>query len=259
MRARDEERMQVIQALQQTLRFEEKGYTKESVDAFLNSLFLIVGGAFALRAQQIRVILGHLGRGVTAQVNQVTPRERLRIAQETLDSIDNMFTQSLGRLTKTTRKQIINETLRLSFAGTATIRQLQTILSEKVYGTSFTHRAETLARTVTGFAAGRARQDAYERSKEIEYKIWISSRDHRVRDEHRVLDGTIVPKSQAFPNGVFSPPEEINCRCVSAGVVPEQVDTALRESVDSLTAQNRADLREATERLRDQGNSLVQP
>jgi uncharacterized protein with gpF-like domain len=51
---------------------------------------------------------------------------------------------------------------------------------------------------------------------------WLSSRDDRVRDTHKDLDGAVVNVGDEFANGVRYPqdpegePEEvINCRCIT--------------------------------------------
>jgi HK97 family phage portal protein len=58
---------------------------------------------------------------------------------------------------------------------------------------------------------------------------WLSSRDDRVRDSHRELDGETVAIGEAFSNGLAypqdpaGPPEEtINCRCVSLPIGDER-------------------------------------
>ena len=51
-------------------------------------------------------------------------------------------------------------------------------------------------------------------------KIWLTQRDHRVRDTHVELEGVKIPVDEIFSNGCYypgdpeGPPDEvINCRC----------------------------------------------
>lgn len=48
----------------------------------------------------------------------------------------------------------------------------------------------------------------------IRGKTWKTAGDHRVRPEHRLLDGVTVGLDEPFPNGAQTPGTEIGCRCV---------------------------------------------
>lgn len=81
-------------------------------------------------------------------------------------------------------------------------------------------RANTIARTETGYALSRATNDAYAQSSVITGKEWINAGDDKVRDEHVDNGGEIVGKDEAFSNGEHYPGEaSINCRCVLAPAV----------------------------------------
>ena len=53
----------------------------------------------------------------------------------------------------------------------------------------------------------------------ITHYRWSTSRDERVRDEHRALEGTL--QAWASPPSVGHPGEDYQCRCVSIPVMPE--------------------------------------
>lgn len=90
-------------------------------------------------------------------------------------------------------------------------------------------RAATIARTAVFGAFSAGRQTAILET-EPQRLMWISSRDDRVRDSHRALDGEVIGPGGRFRNGLSYPhdksapipdrqkaSEEINCRCI---VVP---------------------------------------
>lgn len=83
-------------------------------------------------------------------------------------------------------------------------------------------RAELIARTETTIAAGAATQRAIEATG-TERRLWLSSRDHFVRDTHQRLDGQIKPASEPFemdgykamaPGHFGVARQDCNCRCV---------------------------------------------
>lgn len=85
-------------------------------------------------------------------------------------------------------------------------------------------RAWTIARTEGAAAANFANHAVAETSSyPPNKKVWISSRDDRVRDSHRHLDGQSVKLDGLFSNGLKYPcdpagpaKEVINCRCVAS-------------------------------------------
>lgn len=81
-------------------------------------------------------------------------------------------------------------------------------------------RARTIARTETGRLISQATDEAYRQSAVVTGKQWITSRDAKVRDEHRMNDGQVVSPGGTFRNGERYPGElTINCRCVLAPAV----------------------------------------
>ena len=78
------------------------------------------------------------------------------------------------------------------------------------------YRAERIARTETNTVVNEANLEAY-RQANAEGKEWIATLDDRVRDEHLLMDGEIVPVDEPFSNGLMSP-NEPNCRCAIAPI-----------------------------------------
>ena len=78
------------------------------------------------------------------------------------------------------------------------------------------YRAERIARTETNAVVNEANLEAY-RQADAEGKEWIATLDDRVRDEHLMMDGEIVPVDKPFSNGLMAP-NEINCRCAIAPI-----------------------------------------
>lgn len=93
------------------------------------------------------------------------------------------------------------------------------------------YRSFVIARTEVGAAAGFASHESAKQTGLQLKKQWISSRDDRVRDSHKVgtgIDGEIREMDELYSNGCMfpgdpsGPPEEvINCRCTEAYRVPE--------------------------------------
>ncbi|MFG6605271.1 phage portal protein [Sulfitobacter sp. 1A10445] len=76
-------------------------------------------------------------------------------------------------------------------------------------------RAETIARTETGYTLSKASHDAYQQSSVITGMEWITVGDAKVRPEHQENNGQIVAKGGTFASGESYPAQHsINCRCV---------------------------------------------
>lgn len=81
-------------------------------------------------------------------------------------------------------------------------------------------RAESIARTESGYMTSLGSEMAYQESEVVEGKEWLTTGDDRVREEHVQVDGEIVGKFESFSNGEHFPAEHsINCRCALAPVV----------------------------------------
>ncbi|HUW09213.1 MAG TPA: phage portal protein [Anaerolineae bacterium] len=83
------------------------------------------------------------------------------------------------------------------------------------------HRSFTIARTEVGGAANYGTRSAAQQSGVVQTHTWLSSRDERVRDSHRAIDGQTVALAARYSNGCLFPndpggpaAEVVQCRCV---------------------------------------------
>lgn len=74
-------------------------------------------------------------------------------------------------------------------------------------------KAMRVARTEVTKAASFGTQEAAKQSGVVKTKMWLTSRDDRVRDEHETIDGETVKLDGMFSIGVEYPSEPM-CRCV---------------------------------------------
>ena len=102
-----------------------------------------------------------------------------------------------------------------------TINQIRDRLVSKL-DSSRRNRAVTIARTEAQSVHVGSKNKA---AKEIEatHKIWVTSRDPKVRESHAELDGERIKIDEQFSNGLDYPldpsgeaSEIINCRCFAA-------------------------------------------
>ena len=90
----------------------------------------------------------------------------------------------------------------------------------KFYNENAIYKAMRVARTETAAAASFGQLSSAEQTGVLKTKIWLSSRDARVRDSHAALDGESRQLNGVFSNGCTAPgiggdaSEVINCRCV---------------------------------------------
>lgn len=98
----------------------------------------------------------------------------------------------------------------------------------KTYGKFKDYRSSFIARTEVHSASSLARHDAATKSKVVKKKKWISSRDARVRESHRDMDGETQPMKQAYSNGLMYPGDQsgpieqvVNCRCAESYITQE--------------------------------------
>ena len=90
--------------------------------------------------------------------------------------------------------------------------QLRQFYKEKSY-----YNAMRVARTETSHAAGYGQRESAKQSGIVKKKVWVSSRDDRVRDEHIALDGEVRNLDASYSNGeMFVGESSINCRCVES-------------------------------------------
>lgn len=76
-------------------------------------------------------------------------------------------------------------------------------------------KAMRTARTETSHAAGFGQREAAKQSGVVKKKIWLTSRDDRVRDSHIAMEGETVDLDERYSDGSMFPGEQdIMCRCV---------------------------------------------
>lgn len=212
------EREQVLREARRFFRTQEKALTPEGLRDFSNRLLEFLGVSFERQSGALRLILGGISRRSLARINAQVPTEVISMSPFLQERIDTLRFTAIRQLNETTRRNLLRVIAENAQKPETDALRMEQLIADKVYGGDLSHRSETLARTLTGNATAEAQQYAYEQSSQIQYKIWISSRDSRVRDSHRVLDGEIVPKGAHFSNGDLNPPRAFNCRCTSAGV-----------------------------------------
>ena len=103
---------------------------------------------------------------------------------------------------------------------------------QSVFDDASRRRAITIARTETVRSSNFGSMEAM-RQAGIGEKMWLSSRDDRVREAHMLLDGVTIPTNGQFTSqitgafavhpGAFGDAEDdINCRCT---VIPVSTGT----------------------------------
>jgi len=97
---------------------------------------------------------------------------------------------------------------------------------EDLFEMWYTGRDKTIARTEVLSSNNAGSLFGYEQSGVVEYKEWLATRDARVRDSHKYLDGEKVLLNKKFSNGLEypgdpngSPEEIINCRCTLIPII----------------------------------------
>lgn len=84
---------------------------------------------------------------------------------------------------------------------------------------------ETLVRTQTQLAYSAGRWKAERLDPDIDEMIWgykyVTAGDNRVREDHKNLDGVVLPKEHQFWTQ-FMPPNGFNCRCQAIPLYDQQ-------------------------------------
>jgi len=94
-------------------------------------------------------------------------------------------------------------------------------------------RAQTIARTEVHSAFAKGRRLSAD-STHPKAKMWLSSRDRRVRPSHVDMDGETVAWAKNYSNGLIhpldwggDPAEVINCRCVEVPIYEGEDESAM--------------------------------
>lgn len=122
---------------------------------------------------------------------------------------------------KDTTKDLIRNVIAIGTEEGWGVDKIARAIKERYDGFS-TRRAETIARTETVKASNFGSMQAAKQTGLEPKKVWVSSRDQRVRDTHESVDGTMVGIDEEFHVGgdsMMAPglgakaSENVNCRC----------------------------------------------
>ena len=120
------------------------------------------------------------------------------------------------RVNRTTNEAIKRE-LSAGFEANETIDQIADRVNERVFGSHNLIRARRIARTEIVGATNHGIMEGIRQSPAFSKKMWITSRDDRVRDSHVSMDGIVRNNDETFilEDGKEMPfPQEVNERCI---------------------------------------------
>jgi len=191
------------------------------------------------KPEQTRVFVG-VEKPFLLQTLKQTARQIFALTGDDIDVFDlqkRRITNYLERQSLTASKSVTDTTvddvrrqLSEGVKNNESIPEIQNRI-EKYFDESAKFRAEAIARTEIGNAAGFGQQEAYMQSEVVEKKEWVATLDDRVRDDHADADGQIVSKNQPFDVGgddmMFprdgsrgaSVDQIVNCRCTTVPVL----------------------------------------
>lgn len=138
--------------------------------------------------------------------------------QESMDTLltrAGFFSESISTTTYLKIKDVIKQGLADEVGRDVMARRLR-----KLFTDMSATRARMIAQTEGTVVSNLGLKESYRQSPAVSGEKWLSARDERVRPEHQMNDGSIVPKGSVFPNGELYPGQHsINCRCVVAPIV----------------------------------------
>lgn len=120
-----------------------------------------------------------------------------------------------------TTKDLVRNVIALAQEEGVGVDKIATRIKERYQGFS-RRRAEVIARTETVASSNYGSMMSAKQTGLDPKKVWISSRDERVRDSHENVDGTIIDIDEKFSVGkdsMMAPglgkvaEENVNCRC----------------------------------------------
>lgn len=164
--------------------------------------------------------------------------------EQTLDfNIDNPIAISTLNIkpmlvvTSIENNNIIRQIIKDGVKAGLGIKEIQAEIWDKFSSSSefSLNRTTTIGITETTQIANASTLDAYKQSKVVSQKVWLTSRDMKVRParkwdkgNHKVLDGQERNLDEKFSNGLMYPgeqtnkPEEnVNCRCTMLSKLKE--------------------------------------
>lgn len=116
--------------------------------------------------------------------------------------------------------ELIQAQLHEGLAANENIEQLAERLDREIFDFANRVRARRIARTETVGAVNFGTAEGIQQSPAFSRKVWITSRDERVRDTHVPMDGVTVGVDQPFQvegEGEIPFPQAVNERCFIVG------------------------------------------
>jgi len=192
-----------------------------AAESYVNSIFKLavwipafekVGRPFITLAYEEGGQAAFTEIGIEAAFNVTNPRAK-RILKERVFKFSDEVNQT------TQRK--LRKTLAEGFDKGESITQISQRVAD-VFKIAKGSRTDMIAQTEILGASNQATHEGYIESEIVITKVWIDSRDAKVRDTHRI-DGQERKMKERFSNGLLHPhdpggqaEEVINCRCALA-------------------------------------------
>jgi len=171
-----------------------------------------------------RAVVEHFGGEVAEQLAGRSRSVRTEVWDPWLPSVQSFVQQTVGDhvvdITDTT-KAALRAAMQEAIANNEGSVQIAARIRELYAGYDRT-RSYVIARTEVGAAANYGSQEAARQSGVVETHTWLSTRDDRVRDSHKAMDGETKPLDKPYSNGCTAPcvggpaAEVIQCRCVES-------------------------------------------
>ena len=173
---------------------------------------------FETYSSSARSLMDELRAGL---MDYEVPNVRSELGRRTMS-----FSQFVNKTTDTQIQKVVKDIFQENIGAELSVLRdkLHSEISNLYEG--FTSaRADMIARTEVIGARNMGIQEAMIQSKKVKNKMWITSRDPRVRDYHQI-DGQVVGVLEDFTlgNGASMPyPMDINERCVHIATKEEKV------------------------------------
>lgn len=166
----------------------------------------IINNAWTIGAVSARELLG---KDVQLSAEQLLQRGELKASL--LDAV-----KGVNADVKRTLRNTLLEGLQLSQDP----RQIQNFMRKKldeIKSSLPESRIRSIVRTETNRAFTDVSETIYETSGVKKWR-WITAGDDKVRPDHAINNGQVVPIGSSFRSGYIKPPAGVNCRC---DVIPE--------------------------------------
>jgi SPP1 gp7 family putative phage head morphogenesis protein len=168
------------------------------------------------------VIIEDFGKELGENIKSVKPSEKKYTFDPYSEAVLTWLTAHAAESIRSIQETDLMEVRSILERGVAEGLTNTQIAKElrKFYNENAIYKAMRVARTETAAAASYGQLSSAEQTGVLKTKIWLSSRDARVRDSHAALDGESRQLNGVFSNGCTAPgiggdaSEVINCRCV---------------------------------------------